>query len=499
MAADSRVARRTQNATTPTRGARQRGADARTAVRPHAQAAAPRQGTAAARSAALGNIAKNAGAISRKSSERRRERHELRRTAAEFGGVAWLRSCGHKVCRPEGVGVRGGSGAPAGFAGLATCGSVWACPVCSARIGAARSSSLGDLLTWATTSGHTVAMLTLTARHHRGQRLADLWSSLSDAWRFLGRGWGSETEAAFVKRVEKNQAAWDDYFAGLRRKPRKTPDELTRRIGLLEELGSLGYVRAAEVTHGKSGWHVHYHCVLVLDSTKLPHGLEDRDDRLADAQSRIFALWEKGLARNGLTAVETVTEADGSTASVGADLRIMHGSEVANVLGTYLTKSTDAVAASRDEANRIAAETTLGALKKGRRSSRTPFQILADITEIGDADDADLWREWVAASRGRVQLVWSNGLAELAKVADAEKTDDEIVAEEIGTEDLFRLPADTWHAIRATSTRFDLLEAIERGGRDAGTALLESLGLHWTPLDANGVSIERDLPDEVSE
>ncbi|WP_343870586.1 hypothetical protein, partial [Caenispirillum bisanense] len=198
-------------------------------------------------------------------------------------------------------------------------------------------------------------------------------------WRFLGRGWGSETAAAFEKRVAKNRDAWADYRAGIRRKPRKETGELARRVGLLESLGALGYVRATEVTHGSSGWHVHFHVVLVLDTQVLPHGLEDRDDTLDAARRSIFELWRKGLLRNRLDAVEQVRETDGSTSHVGADLRIMHGAEVAEKLSKYERKATDAVAAAQESAKRLAesekrrieagkfaAEATLGAWKQGR-------------------------------------------------------------------------------------------------------------------------------------
>ncbi|OLM28013.1 hypothetical protein Ae717Ps2_6863c [Pseudonocardia sp. Ae717_Ps2] len=42
----------------------------------------------------------------------------------------------------------GGEPGTAGFGGLATCGSVWACPVCSAKISARRSKDLEQLINW---------------------------------------------------------------------------------------------------------------------------------------------------------------------------------------------------------------------------------------------------------------------------------------------------------------------------------------------------------------
>lgn len=452
---------------------------------PHARrvaAGAEREAAAAqpGRRPGLGTSASNAGEISTK----RRERGHLRRVAAEVSGAEWLHDCGRKAVRPGGtVGVRGGSGSPAGFSGVDTCGSWSACPVCAAKIGASRADDLAAVLAWAVEQGHTVAMLTLTARHNRGQRLADLWDGLSGAWRHLGRGWGSETETAYGARQDRHEQAWADYRAGAR--PRRPRDLSPRRIGLGEQHGLMGYVRATEVTHGEAGWHVHFHVVMVLDTEALPHGTEDRDDALDGFRSRIFDLWVAGLAKSGLDAVESVREKDGTVARVGADLRVMHGVQFSEEVARYLTKTTDAEAGHK-AARALAGEATLGQFKKGRTGNRSPFEVLGSVVESGDADDADLWGEWVRVSRGRRQLVWSRTLREMAGLAAQEQTDEEIAAAEVGEVDLLVLPRTTWLDVRDSSRRFDLLDAVEKGGRDRATRLLDRWGLPYLLCDKDG-------------
>ena len=108
------------------------------------------------------------------------------------------------------------------------------------------------MLSWATNAGHTVAMVTLTLRHHEGHRLRDSWTAAS-------KGWGRVTSG---RRWEKTSARF----------------------------GMLGFARAIEVTHGENGWHPHIHAVLVLDGPVSVQMVQLLGDEM-------FEAWEKGLAR----------------------------------------------------------------------------------------------------------------------------------------------------------------------------------------------------------
>jgi len=113
-------------------------------------------------------------------------------------------------------------GQDARFAGLQTCGSVWACPVCSAKISEVRRQELHQLLDWAEASGHTVLLMTLTARHRRTTNLKSLLDGMGKA-----------------KRRLRQSRAWR---------------------GLKDRI--VGTVTALEVTYGENGWHPHYHILL---------------------------------------------------------------------------------------------------------------------------------------------------------------------------------------------------------------------------------------------
>lgn len=392
----------------------------------------------------------------------------LRKVAGQYGGLPRLRDCGRKSVSAGGaVALRGQQGDVAGFAGLETCGSVWACPVCAAKIGAHRASELAKVITWARTNGHTVALLTLTARHHAGEPLRRVMDRITSGWECVTSGWASETAAAYERRKLRHCQAWADHDAGIRRKPRPLSP---RRRGIAERGGAIGWARAVEATYGEHGWHVHLHVLVVLDEAVVPPEQVESLVHIATLEQAVYELWQKGIARAGGT-----VEREPAT-----DLRVMHG-DVSEVLATYLTKAGDALSGA---ARALAAEATLGQFKAGRKTGNvTPFELLDRIRNVGDANDADLWREWCNATQGRKALTWSRSLRRLAGLADDELTDEEIVTEDACGEDVLLLPAETWRSIRDDVDRkCDLLEALELSGQDGAVVLLERWGLAWCAL-----------------
>ena len=113
-------------------------------------------------------------------------RHQ-RHAAGLLGGTARVGLCRWSVIsRQAGVDVvmsRYGdaAGVSAHFEGLQTCGSVWDCPCCSARISETRRGEMNGLLAWARSEGFTVQMITLTARHGRRDALAALLDGMKRA------------------------------------------------------------------------------------------------------------------------------------------------------------------------------------------------------------------------------------------------------------------------------------------------------------------------------
>nr|CDL66114.1 unnamed protein product [uncultured bacterium] len=326
-----------------------------------------------------------------------------------------------------------------GFAGLETCGSQ-ACSVCSAKVHAKRQTEIESVLRQHLAAGGSAVMLTLTMRHHLAQGLGMLWVALSCAWKAAtnGSGWKADREAHGVQH----------------------------------------YVRVVELTHGKNGWHLHVHALLLGDDR-----LKNPLTRASLAQ-RMFDRWRKKLVSLGLQAP--------IFSQGGADIRYINPTEdVAEVVADYVSKGSagkefDALTRAKardtlDQAHGLALEVARGDLKQGRMGNRTPFQILTDFVNTGDMKDLALWHEFERESKGKRTITWSRGLR-AAYGLGAEQTDEEVAAEEHDGAIVAVMEGGTYRAGVKKTTSFPalVLNALERGGRAEVDRLLASLGLNLT-------------------
>jgi len=262
------------------------------------------------------------------------------------------------------------------WAGNETCAAVWVCPECSRLIRSRRAVELGQLDEWA---GDGARLVSLTIAHRRGDSLAELLAGLANAWRRVCMG-----------------APW-------------------RRFR--ERCRIVGYVRAAEVTHGDAyGWHPHLHVVMI-------GGPGWERDRIG---GRTAAEW---LSHRWRAAV---------VAELGDARRPLldRGCSVVPLKGSgYLAK--------------MGLELSLDWAKRARVvddvTHRTPWQIAADWCRWHETTDGDLWREYAGATFGHRQLTWSLGLRKLAGIG-VELTDEEI-ATDVGRR-VAKLPAAVWSWLR---------------------------------------------------
>lgn len=362
---------------------------------------------------------------------RRASRYLARFFLWDASSLKRVQSCGRVARTAEGVAIRvseSEAGRHAGFAGIAHCGSVWACPVCSAKIAAKRQGEIQQALAaWHQKAGR-VGLVTLTMRHSRGQSLSDLWDALSDAWHAAtsGRAWSADQMMFGV-----------DMDRVIRSGARKGQTVTESRIRI---------IRVVEVTHGDNGWHVHIHALVLLRP-----GATDGDlDLIAGS---MFGRWRSGLLRAGL---------DAPTLRRGVDARMLHGDPAA-ALGEYFTKAVYSAAA----------EVSRGDLKDAKGGNATPFGILRSLVtngEVGDAvlSDAEasrrraIWAEWESASKGRRQISWTVGLrAELLGVEE-EMTDQEIADEESDGAPVAQVDNATFSEVSRARANWAVLAAFQR-------------------------------------
>jgi hypothetical protein len=90
----------------------------------------------------------------------------------------------------------------AGYQNLMTCGSVWACPRCSAVVAHTRADEIGAAVRECYRRGGRAYLLTLTMRHSGRDRLDDMWDALRSGWRsaFGSRAWTGQKARTAMQR-----------------------------------------------------------------------------------------------------------------------------------------------------------------------------------------------------------------------------------------------------------------------------------------------------------
>jgi hypothetical protein len=185
-----------------------------------------------------------------------------------------VRKCG-RVTLGGDVAIKA-QGGVAHYAGLVTCGSVWACPVCSAKIRNARAQEISAAAARWDQAGNSV-LVTLTMPHDFGMRLARLLPVIADGFRSVisGRAWLRVKAAARVA----------------------------------------GTIRSVEVTHGLNGWHPHLHVLVFIDG-------DPGADGLAALGIHMRARWTRYIQAQGYRAPDlahgVVIERCTSAAEAGA-------------------------------------------------------------------------------------------------------------------------------------------------------------------------------------
>lgn len=403
----------------------------------------------------------------------RRDRFRARDVLSAFSTLPRVRACGRIGIRPAGtVDVRLANG-NASLSGLGVCGSVWACPICSAKIQSERREELAVVQEWAESNQYTVLFGTMTLRHTAGQSLAELWGGTAD--RLTPRKRMSPLErigrdAIYQAHVDRGCDGHGCTVCAAGPSPETTRPKPTglskcfaavrqsRRVRRLrEKFGFVGYVRVIEVTYGAHGWHPHIHVMYVL---KRP--MTDTDvAALADAE---FGAWRAAAKSAGL----------GEPLRERFDLQRAAGN-----LENYFTKSL--YYAREIGAQKVGYELAGSMTKKGKRkSSRTPFEVLADFVEGKDAADLAIWTEYERTSYGRRAMTWSRGLKDLCGLNDVSDEDIAGADEAEASETLFVI-ADWCRDIARRGNSGELtsglLMSVEGGGKVGGLAYCAHHGI----------------------
>jgi hypothetical protein len=287
------------------------------------------------------------------------------------------------------------------YAGLQTCGSVWACPVCAAKIAERRRVEVLAAMTAHKMAGGCVNLLTLTTPHQRKDDLGELLEKQSVA---LRRFWSDKT----VKAV-------------------------------FQEMGTIGQIRALEVTHGRrsphnNGWHPHYH-VLMFGGSGVDLARFDVP-QMKDWSVRLYLRWAAVCVRAGL-----------GEPSFEHGLKLHDGSKAAAYAAKWGLED----------------EMTKGHTKKALHGE-TPFDFLrAYLADSQDKQAAALFQEFAQVFKGKRQLHWSKGLKN--RFAIDESTDEELSNKvEERAVLLGLITVDQWRDVLKVDARATVLEIAARSG-----------------------------------
>ncbi|MDR8526222.1 protein rep [Shewanella fidelis] len=206
------------------------------------------------------------------------------------------------------------------YGGLVTCGSVWSCPVCTAKIQERRRTEISTAMDKAYQDGMKCVMVTLTFPHMAFQKLDDLVKRQADALQKMRAG-----------------KPWQK---------------------IKDRAGYHGLIRSLELTYGENGWHPHTHEIWMVS--------KDCD---ADwLKEKILSRWESACIRAGLLDEKKLD-----------DFR-KHAVDVKDNASNsdYLAKMDDSKHWGADR------EIAKASTKTGRKKGIHPFQFLVQYAEGDD-------------------------------------------------------------------------------------------------------------------
>ena len=213
----------------------------------------------------------------------------------------------------------------------------------------------------------------------------------------------------------------------------------SRFKNLMKKYGYLGSVKSLETLFGFSnGWHNHTHEVMFIDR-------KISSSELLEIKTTIYDIWSFYCDKFGL----------GLPNYNGVDVQIPFSMDS---MAKYVSK--------------WGYELTHLQMKSGKNGNRTPFNILADLTQKYSVKDHNLFLEYARAFKGKKQLRWSRGLKKLfgiEEITDAQL--DALPVKEVIT----IIKKRDWYMILGANKRAELLEVAEQGGASAVHVYIKQL------------------------
>lgn len=357
--------------------------------------------------------------------DQREHRYARRAVLHVMSSLPRCRRCGRvAVVKDSGPTLRYRDGV-AGWAGLATCGSVWVCPVCNAKIMGRRALEWGSMIAAWQAEENSVGFMTFTMRHTRTDRLSESWDAVAGAWSKVtsGKGWLLDKSAHAVRHV----------------------------------------LRVVEVTYGPNGWHVHLHVLVFVEGRPGLAGL-------VRLHGSMFGRWRSALKRSGFRA----------PTMAGQDVREAGTEWVAD----YLAKTTDrARAVGRELA------WSQGKTARSVFGTRTPWTFLDGIAagDADELDRWHAWEKGSAGRRQVTYTKGMRDYFRLSTEQTDEQIAAEQMG--TAEDDVVTITAAGWlRLLTVDGTSLGPLQAMERGGWSAVKSYLDARAVGYRRADGREVA-----------
>jgi len=316
-------------------------------------------------------------------------RGKISATDADWVRPARPARCRWRVASAVGVHLRDEDDAfpRAHYSGTMKCASISACPPCSAVIRNKRAQEISKALNYAQHElGYSCIFVTLTLRHQWGDALAFTLDVLLSGFRKL-----------------QSQTGYRN---------------------LMKRYGIVGFIRSCETTLSadfgvgfggsnsrkiRANWHPHFHLAYTGTQKLSVQNVQAFEHELG-------AMWIAMCKKLG---------AGVPNEKHGVKAVLVTGKKGSHLIGNYLSKLQDG--ADGEKLSSLGMELARGDLKKGRRSSITPFQLLDIENGPGSEIARTLFLEAYYALKGRKIFHWSKGLRDLLLPEEEEVTDEEII------------------------------------------------------------------------
>lgn len=333
---------------------------------------------------------------------------------------------------------------------VAVCGSVWTCPLCSAKINRKRREEISRAYNVVSEVSGAAYMLTFTIKHGLGDDLDDLISRMKNA----------------MQDFQKSQAMKEV----TRKEPLKRP-----RADSLPFVEYIGRIANLEVTYGTSnGWHPHEHHLWFFRRELTEQEIQFLKDRLFDA-------WATACVKNGLP--EPLKE-NREGRSIGLDIRR------ALSAADYLTKYGQFTPDGDQRVRRWGPEKELAGshVKAAKAKGATPFQLLFEYAE-GDKRSGQKFTEFAVAFKGRHQLEFSKTLKKFLRenevIIDETEAGDQLHAQstEAEAELLYSLTDHEFDKVVRNHAHAMVVLFAKTHGLPAAVAYIASLPTNVQPVD----------------